>query len=180
MNGETWPKESQQLRNGASGQVRATLRSGGPALRPAIESAINKAMQQVDVHVLAAPRACRAAVANLVGVSCWGASSFDQGPLLLAYLSSVRMLAKAELPDPGEIVERLLGQCVELAKQTEGVAFVHSVNGTNPVTFLAGLLDFHVSEFLEWWPLEHAEWAEAELARIGEQLGFVNRENEPT
>lgn len=144
-----------------------------------IDAAMNKAMWQVDAHVLAAPRACNGAVAELVGDSCWGASSFDQGPLLLAYLASVRMLAKAETPDPGEIVGRLLDACVAKAKETEHPAFVHSVKGTNPVVFLAGLLDFAVSEFLEWWPLEYEEWAGAELERIGKERGCVNRENDP-
>lgn len=145
-----------------------------------IDAAMNKAMWQVDAHVLAAPRACSGAVAELVGDSCWGASSFDQGPLLLAYLASVRMLAKAETPDPGEIVGRLLDACVAKAKETEHPAFVHSVKGTNPVVFLAGLLDFAVSEFLEWWPLEHAEWLEGEAERIGEQLARGTCENNPT
>lgn len=149
-------------------------------MNPAIESAMKKAMQQVDACVIAAPRACRAAVAELVGDSCWGASSFDHGPLLLAYLTSVRMLAKAEMPDPCEIVERMLGQCVELAKQSEGAAFVHSVNGTNPVMFLAGLLNLYASEVVAGWPLEYEEWAKAELDRMGEERGFVNRENDPS
>lgn len=145
-----------------------------------IDAAMNKAIWGVDAHVLAAPRACSGAVAELVGDSCWGASSFDQGPLLLAYLASVRMLAKAEAPDPGEIVGRLLDACVAKAKEAEHPAFVHSVKGTNPVVFLAGLLDFAVSEFLEWWPLEHAEWLEVEAGRIGEQLARGTCENDPT
>lgn len=149
-------------------------------MSPAIESAMNKAMWQVDAHVLAAPRACSGAVAELVGDSCWGASSFDQGPLLLAYLASVRLLARAEAPDPGEIVGRLLDACVAKAKEAEHPAFVHSVKGTNPVVFLAGLLDFAVSEFLEWWPLEHAEWLEGEVERIGDQLARGTCENDPT
>lgn len=141
-----------------------------------IETSMNKAIEQIDAYVLAAPRACSGAVSELVGDRCWGAASFDNGPLLLAYLASVRLLAKAETPDPGEIVGRLLDACVAKAKQTEHPAFVHSVKGTNPVVFLAGLLDFAVSEFLEWWPLEHAEWLEAELKRIGQGI----HENDPT
>ncbi len=149
-------------------------------MNPAIESAMNKAIWAVDAHVLAAPRVCSGAVAELVGDSCWGASSFNQGPLLLSYLASVRMLAKAEATDPGEIVGRLLDACVAKAKETEHPCFVHSVKGTNPVVLLAGLLDFAASEFVEWWPLEHEEWAEAELERIVQERGFVNRENNPT
>jgi hypothetical protein len=149
-------------------------------MNDSIEAAINKAAWQIDAHVLAAPRACSGAVAELVGERCWGASSFDSSPLLVAYLASVRMLAKAEAPDPGEIVGRLLDVCVTKAKETEHPAFVHNVKATNPVVFLASLLDFAVSEFLEWWPLEHTEWLEAEHARIGEQLGFVTHEKDPT
>jgi hypothetical protein len=140
-----------------------------------IETAMNKAIEQVDTYVLAAPRACSGAVADLVGGRCWGAASFDHGPLLFAYLASVRMLAKAEVPDPGEIVGRLLDACVAKAKETEHPAFVHSVKETNPVVFLAGLLDLAAAEFVEWWPLEHAEWAAAEIDRIGSGI----REHEP-
>ena len=145
-----------------------------------IGAAMIKAMWQVDAHVLAAPRACSGAVAELVGERCWGAASLDSSPLLLAYLASVCMLAKAELPDPGEIVGKLLDVCVAKAKETEHAAFVHSVNKTNPVVLLAGLLEFLVSEFLEWWPLEYEEWAKAELERIGKERGYGNRENDPT
>ena len=141
-----------------------------------IETAMNKAIWQLDAHVLAAPRACCYAVAELVGDRCWGASLFDQGPLILAYLASVRMLSKAGVPDPGEVVGGLLDACVAKAKETEHPAFVHSVKDTNPVIFLAGLLDLAVSEFLEWYPLEYGEWAEAEAERTGRGI----RENKPS
>lgn len=112
------------------------------------EKALDQAMWHIDGYVLEAPRACSYAVFELVGDRCWGATLFDQAPLMRVYLASVGRLAALGLSDPGYELKTLLEGCVAKAKQNEHPAFVHSVRDVNPVEFLAGLLAAAVDHFV--------------------------------
>ncbi len=112
------------------------------------EVAMNQALWQIDEYVLEAPRACSYAVSKLAGDACWGAGLFDQAPLIRVYLDSVWRIAALGVGDPGREMAELLDGCVAKAKQNEHPSFVHSVNGVNPVEFLAGLLAAAVAIYL--------------------------------
>lgn len=114
----------------------------------AMQEAMDQALWQIDEHALNAPRACSYAVSKLIGDRCWGAGLFDQSPLVRVYLDSVRRVAALGVGDPGRELDELLDGCVAKAKLNEHPAFVHSVNGVNPVEFLAGLLGAAVGDYL--------------------------------
>ncbi len=127
----------------------------------AMQEAMNQSLWQIDEHVLEAPRACSYAVSALVGEKSWGAFLFDQAPLIRVYLDSVWRIAALGVSDPGREMRDLLEGVVAKAKQNEHPAFVHSVNGVNPVGFLAGLLGAAVGVYLATYQEVYADEVEA-------------------
>lgn len=108
-----------------------------------LQRAITNALLSVDEFVIEAPRACSAAIADLVGNS-WGSGQLDQSPLMRVYIDSIWHLSELGAPDPAQLLKELLDGCVARAKQVEHPAFVLQVSHINPVEFLAGLLEASV------------------------------------
>ncbi len=100
-------------------------------------------------HVDDAPVRCAGALRAMLGEGM-GSDTFDQSPLLAAFMDTSYAVMVQGHDDPSSIAAELLDKCV-----VQGRGLVASklckgyANGFNPAVYLAGLLKVASSDFLK-------------------------------
>lgn len=100
-------------------------------------------------HVDDAPVRCAGALRAMLG-ECMGSDTFDQSPLLAAFMDATYAAMVQGHGDPSSIAAELLDKCV-----VQGRGLIESklckgyANGFNPAVYLAGLLKVASADFLK-------------------------------